>query len=255
MPAQYSTAKNLKARMQIYDFAAKKVDWQRWVMAQVKPAEGEKILEVGCGDGTLWQKCLADLPTDLKVSCLDNSSGTLDECKTNLPDERFDFHVADASVLPFKDATFDRVVANHMLYHVADISQALREISRVLKPGGRIYAATNGKEHLHQLRSLARSVIPNWRENFSISHFELDTGSTLIAEQFEHVTIMPLDNLLEVTDPEIIVDYIASLLDSQNDQHAALLENVRRKANSLITQLGAYHIRTASGLISAQNSW
>ncbi|MBV9581646.1 MAG: class I SAM-dependent methyltransferase, partial [Chloroflexi bacterium] len=44
----------------------------------------------------------------------------------------------DAEHLPLPSATYDRVMANHMLYHVADQLAALRELRRVLKPNGRV---------------------------------------------------------------------------------------------------------------------
>jgi ubiquinone/menaquinone biosynthesis C-methylase UbiE len=48
----------------------------------------------------------------------------------------FSFAQADAQALPFRDASFDAVIANHMLYHVPDISRSLGEVRRVLKPSG-----------------------------------------------------------------------------------------------------------------------
>src|SRR5205823_7431572 len=64
----------------------------------------------------------------------------------------------DASDLPFCDAGFDTVVANHMLYHLDDPVAALREFARVLRPGGRLAAAVNGADHLDELNAIGVGV-------------------------------------------------------------------------------------------------
>ena len=56
--------------------------------------------------------------------------------------------------LDLAGASFNAVVANHMLYHVEDRPQALAEIRRVLKPGGKLFAATNSDSHLAKIRQL-----------------------------------------------------------------------------------------------------
>lgn len=68
---------------------------------------------------------------------------------------RFTFAQADAQALPFRDASFDAVIANHMLYHVPDIPRALGEVRRVLKPSGFCYAATMGVANMREVDELA----------------------------------------------------------------------------------------------------
>jgi SAM-dependent methyltransferase len=62
--------------------------------------------------------------------------------------------VADVQALPFTDGEFDCVAALWMLYHVPDLDRGLGEIARVLRPGGRLVAATSSHEHLTELWSL-----------------------------------------------------------------------------------------------------
>jgi ubiquinone/menaquinone biosynthesis C-methylase UbiE len=56
--------------------------------------------------------------------------------------------------LPFDDGAFDCAVAAWMLYHVPDLDRGLAELARVLRPGGRLVAATNSIENLHELWDL-----------------------------------------------------------------------------------------------------
>ena len=62
----------------------------------------------------------------------------------------------DVEALPFADAEFDVAIAAWMLYHVPDLDRGLRELARVLRPGGRLVAVTNGVDHLQELWELAR---------------------------------------------------------------------------------------------------
>ena len=52
-----------------------------------------------------------------------------------------DGRVADAETIPYEDATFDLVVGHAVLHHIPDVERALREVLRVLKPGGRFVFA------------------------------------------------------------------------------------------------------------------
>lgn len=58
---------------------------------------------------------------------------------------RFNFKIVNAESIPFEEESFDVVIANHMLYHVPNINKALKEINRVLKSEGILFASTVGK--------------------------------------------------------------------------------------------------------------
>src|SRR5439155_11872644 len=82
-----------------------------------------------------------------RVVAIDSSAGML--AKVAVPAVR-----ADAQQLPFRDASFDRVMANHVLYHVRDMTQALREIRRVAQAGARVVIATNSRSTMQPLFAL-----------------------------------------------------------------------------------------------------
>ena len=60
---------------------------------------------------------------------------------------------ADATALPLRDGVADLALAPHMLYHVPDPADALRELRRVTRPGGRVVIVLNGAGHLRELRA------------------------------------------------------------------------------------------------------
>lgn len=119
--------------------------------------------------------------------------------------DRAEYVVADAQELPFADGSFDVVLANHMLYHVPDRPQALREIARVLVPGGVLHAATNGRGHLLELRELAGGSWP-----FSCEEFALETGRAQLEAVFADVSCEVYDDSLVVTELEPLLAYLSS---------------------------------------------
>ncbi len=82
----------------------------------------------------------------------------------------------DARILPFPDASFDLVMANHILYHVPERQRALAEIARVLTSRGQFYAATNGDAHMKELGEVLRTIKPDVYEGASSDPFSLETG-------------------------------------------------------------------------------
>ncbi len=105
-----------------------------WIHAQ----PGERILEVGCGNGAVARAVARQVPDVSEVVAVDFSAAMIAEAQRllagrNLP---VSFQVADAHHLPFPDASFDRVYAMEVFVILPQPEQALRELARVLRPGG-----------------------------------------------------------------------------------------------------------------------
>ncbi|WP_299570931.1 class I SAM-dependent methyltransferase [uncultured Williamsia sp.] len=102
----------------------------------------ERALELGCGTGffllNLMQSGVAS-----SGSVTDLSPGMVKVALRNAENLGLDVdgRVADAETIPYEDGTFDLVVGHAVLHHIPDVEQALREVLRVLKPGGRFVFA------------------------------------------------------------------------------------------------------------------
>lgn len=108
------------------------------VLRLIKGKKKQKILEYGCGTGIL-ARYLLQLEPDLAIEGVDISPKAIAVAKKTLKKyKNAHFQAADALHMPFKDNAFDFVVGNSILHHI-DLPNALKEIVRVLKPGGKIW--------------------------------------------------------------------------------------------------------------------
>ena len=98
------------------------------------------ILEVGSGLGNLSRQ-VAALRPEARVCGVEQSPDQLAKCARDLPN--LEFRQADAHALPFGDNQFDLAFCRYVLEHVAGPTQVLREMRRVLKPGGRVFVQEN----------------------------------------------------------------------------------------------------------------
>ena len=100
------------------------------------------VLDIGCGDGHFASIAYTTLPIDVGI----------DVMKRDLPEAAArpgvyrEVMFASATDLPFDDASFGTVVSNCVIEHIPDNAAVLREISRVLRPGG-TFATTLPSEH------------------------------------------------------------------------------------------------------------
>lgn len=252
---QYRDASNLNARIQLHvRFRTNRYGWLRWVFDQFGLPAHSRILELGCGPGRLWLDNLPRIPAGWDITLSDFSPGMLDEAKRNLVGSPHPFQckVIDAQSIPFDDGQFDAVIANHMLYHVPDRQKALAEIQRVLKPGGRFYAATNGRAHLQEIEDLVHGFYPDaikWREQMAQS-FTLETGAEQLSRWFAHISLRRYEDGLVVTEAGPLVAYVlsglfgASFSDAQSTQFRHYVEGE-------IAARGAIRITKDSGLFEA----
>jgi SAM-dependent methyltransferase len=103
-------------------------------------AANERILDVGCGNGSLTF-ALPKAAEVAEVVAVDYSSVFVDEVTRVNTDPRIVVRQADATALPFDDASFDRSLALLVLHFVPDATKAISEMRRVVRPGGIVAAA------------------------------------------------------------------------------------------------------------------
>jgi len=106
------------------------------------PRPGERIIDVGAGTGVATIEIAARIAPDGKVVALDPSLPLLDVAKAGAAAaglaEMVDCRVGDARAMPFLDGFFDRGFCHWVLLHVSPPEDIVREMARVVRPGGRV---------------------------------------------------------------------------------------------------------------------
>jgi SAM-dependent methyltransferase len=222
---QYRTDANLAARQSIYAYQQPRFDLPARVIDLAAPAPGATVADVGCGNGAYLAE-LARRGFAGRVLGLDLSPGMLAAARDRLnavggpalsPVDGLGavaLIAADATALPLPDGVADLTLAMHMLYHVPDPSQAVRELRRVTRPGGRVIIGLNGLDHLRELRDLVGEVRGDGRWG-RFERVTLDDGEALARSFFSAVTRHDFVSELRLTDPEPIADYVRSMNGTQ----------------------------------------
>lgn len=114
-----------------------------FILSLLDAGDATAILDVGCGRGTDLQRIGRLTGRDARLVGVDASEAGIAEARrATAGDSRHSYRVHDISTdLPFGDAEFDRVLSVNLLECIPDKQRLLREVHRVLKPGGRVVFA------------------------------------------------------------------------------------------------------------------
>mgnify|MGYP000828262225 FL=1 len=194
MKNQYQNASNISARIQLHNkYSTNTQGWFPWIFDQCHMAEHSTVLEIGCGDGSLWLENKEKIPKQLHVVLSDISEGMLRDTRraihANVKTSRFDFQVFDCERIPYPDNSFDLVIANHILFYCKNLTSVFEEISRVLKTGGTFVCSTYGAAHMKEINELVsefddRIVLSADR---LFERFGKENGADLLAPYFQNI--------------------------------------------------------------------
>lgn len=170
-------------------------------LARRLPRHAVHVLELAAGTGRVTRRLLECPVAELVVT--DISPPMLDEARRGLGETpRARWHIADAQQLPFQDAAFDAVVCAFGLMFVPDRPRALREVRRVLRPGGTLLATTwdtlernpaSGALHQLALQALPAELPAAMAIPFSVGAAELGG----LARDFSEVAVETVERIGE----------------------------------------------------------
>ncbi len=145
-------------------------NYARDLVERARPiGASDRILDLGCGTGIVSRILRERLGGAAKLVGVDVSAAMIEKARSLAPE--IDFREANAMALPFPDGSFDIVLCQEMLQFVPDRLVALREVRRVLTPGGRFITSTwrpRGEQPLYEAlgriaeRHLGKSNDKRW---------------------------------------------------------------------------------------------
>ncbi len=254
---QYDDAEKLRIRIDTHArYSERTADtWSSWLLSHVDAKRGQTVLDVGCGPGVYHRPLVA---LGARIVGLDASQGMVREALA--ANDAADVAQADAQRLPIRDASVDRVMANHMLYHVPDQRAALAEFRRVLKQGGRAVISTNGADNLAQLDELhAQAVLGAGYA--AIPHdalrFTLD-DLALVRSAFPTAQLVVRNDAFIFADPDPALRFYGTYsIDSIRDRpadgshRAPILREMRALIEEIIAWEGVLRVSKTAGCFVA----
>jgi SAM-dependent methyltransferase len=240
-PGQYSDDRNLRTRQRLWSYQTPLFDIVSWVLGLAGLVSGMRVLDAGCGNG-LYLRGLRE--RRVRAAGCDLSLGML----------RTVSHPAllnaDVTELPVGDGAFDVVIAAHMLDLVTDRPATIRELRRVLVPGGHCLVVTNGGQHLRSLRELAENAVrpetPGWRMLPPTHAFAAENAAAQLSLAFGSVTCVRPAGVgpVVIRDAAVAADYVASLASHYQAETTRpwgdVVEAVRRDVQAVIDREGSF---------------
>jgi len=188
-------------------------DFADWVLALLGGCAGLDVLDAGAGVGRFTTRLTrltvapgTVIALDLFCSMLETISGRV------RPTPGLALVNGDIDHLPFRQGTFDLVLANHVLYHLRDIARGLDELARVLRPTGRFVATTNAGEARVPVIRLHREVAARtgYCSETDASPFSLENGAAILGAHFHHVETHVFASANHYASKQALVDAYAT---------------------------------------------
>lgn len=245
----YRDANHLSIRMRLHEqYSTNQQGWFPWLFSQIKFTGVNRLLEVGCGSGDLWKSQFVNT-RNREIFLSDISQGMAQVARNSLSEE-FSYMVFDAQHIPFKKAYFDVVIANHMLFYLHHVDQGIKEIARVLKSNGVLYASTYGKTHMKEITELVQEFNPNIElsDDKLSERFGLETGEQYLKTYFNKVEVRRYEDALIVNDAQPLFDYIMSCHGNQMEYLSCQMEEFKEFLKHKIVQEGSITITKDAGL-------
>lgn len=240
MKNQYQNASNISARINLHSlYSQNPQGWFPWIYEQMEMRSDMQVLEIGCGDGTLWSSNLKKLPEEVGITLSDISEGMLRDARRaiGMEDLRFTFQVFDCHQIPCADESFDLVVANHVLFYCDDVAKVCQEVRRVLKPGGCFLCSTYGRNHMIEVSRL----VQGFDDRIVLSadklyeRFGKENGAEILKDYFSENEWREYEDYLLVPEPEPLISYVLSCHGNQGqyiaERYKEFRAYVRRKTD------------------------
>lgn len=161
------------------------------VLEALSLKQGERALDIGIGPGLLAYDMAATVGDKGLVAGIDLSDPMIEMTAARCADfQHVEFKNADATQLPFDDASFNAAVSTQVYEYVADMDKALADVCRVLKPGGRLVILDTAWDSVTLNvadRDLNERIFKAWEEHLVHPNLPVYLGPMLERNGFQIV--------------------------------------------------------------------
>lgn len=237
------------------------VNFQDWVLDVVDWSGDEWVLDISTGPGRYSEGVAARAPRGRYVA-VDLSFDLAHQAHTGAAASTTVLNL-DVQHLPFADATFDVVLATHLLGQLPTLHEPLLEIRRVLRPDGLLIAGTNSEGTLPELDTLTRracALLGYPRHAFQTGGaFSLERGPSLLGRYFRAVARYDLPGAFHFPEVDPVLDYINSTRPLREQQlpddvtWEEFMSMMEKQITRLIRHFGELKVNKLVGVIVATN--
>lgn len=234
--------------------------WAEELLERARPiGAADRVLDLGCGTGIVARSLRARLGGGASITGLDANADMIAIARAVAPE--LDWREGNAVALPFEDASFELVTCQQMLQFVPDPAAALREIRRVLAPGGRLVAATWRARHEQALHDLLGQIAERHLGSANEKRFLLGDAA-LVRSLLEEAGFLDIRvEVVERTERHVDFPYRLNALaanfdlsrfsDAEREARLAALEADSREATRRFMIDGAICAPARANLITA----
>lgn len=212
---QFESAEGLQKRVRFHHMHTHfKDNFHQWMFQHYHFPAQAKVLEIGCGDGTIWDCNREWIPSDSTIILSDVSLNMLKESKQKLSDIKQikSYEEIDCFHIPYDDQSFDVVIANHVFMYFEDLTLALKEVHRVLKENGTLYCSTIAKDMMQERDLLLKEFDKriSFDQALLYQRFGYENGEKKLAQYFQDIQLFDRKELYEIKNLDMYFAFILS---------------------------------------------
>lgn len=237
------TLENLSTRKNIHkQFSQFEIN--DWIADIVKIKKGEKILDIGCGEG---KQVEAYLKLKGVVTGADKNPELLKRAKENNRKASFEIQNFDRK-FRWKDSSFDLVSCCFAIYYAKDIQKTLLEMQRVLKNNGRLFICGPTENNAIELNKIHEKVIRQKIPQTAILRIKRMKNEVLpiIKKHFDKVRVKIFRNKISFPDAKSFINYYSSTLLFKEgvpySKRKKILKKMEKETNLIIKNKKSFNI-------------
>lgn len=261
---QYGTTEKLDIRIEAHQrYSERPDDFLDWVLDRLDPRPGDSVVDIGCGRGSYHGRLMARGVR--LILAVDASPGMVAVAQQNANEHGYPVVAIESSAerLPVPNGSYDLGMANHVLFHVANVPAALRELRRVLKPGGLAVLSTAAADSSARLEAIHRAAAERLGYQSTgrvIDRFNLD-HMDVVREVFPRVQSFIREDAFVFPSSESTLRYYASgmieaIADPPADgsHRSQLLPLVAEAVDEVIAREGVFRDPKSAGCFLVTNA-